>query len=93
MRFWVAFNRTIPVEVIRILSADSDWRVRDKVASRKDTPGDILEVLSRDTHEAVLSSVAGNPRTPVAALRVLSRHPWNQIREKSLRQLQNRSEA
>jgi len=92
MRFWVAFNRTIPAEVMRILACDPDWRVRDKVASRKDTPGDILELLSGDLHEAVLSSVAGNSGTPVAALRDLSRHPWSQIREKSLRQLRSRHE-
>jgi hypothetical protein len=92
MRFWVAFNRTLPVEVLRILAGDSDWRVRDKVASRRDAPGDILELLSSDGHEAVLSSVAGNPGTPAEALEILSRHSWDQIQEKSSRQLRARQE-
>lgn len=90
MRFWVAFNRTLPPEVLRVLAGDSDWRVRDKVASRRDTPSDILELLSGDAHEAVLSSVAGNPGTSSRALELLSQHPWSQIQEKSSRQLRVR---
>ncbi|WP_431681832.1 hypothetical protein [Kitasatospora sp. KL5] len=93
MRFWVAFNRTLPVEVLEVLAGDGDWRVRDKVASKRDTPAGVLEVLSGDQHEAVLSTVAGNPGTPTRALEALSRHSWDQIREKALKQLRDRREA
>lgn len=87
MRFWVAFNRTVPAEVLRELAQDADWRVRDKVAGRRDTPPDVLGTLALDEHEAVASSVAGNPNTPDAALRALAEHPWDEVSDKARRRL------
>ncbi|MEU8222521.1 hypothetical protein [Kribbella sp. NPDC048915] len=84
MRFWVAFNRTLPAEVVRLLSQDSDWRVRARIASRKDAPGDVLAALSADPHDAVAASVAGNPGTPDDALTRLTGHHWDQVRSKAL---------
>ncbi|WP_367322736.1 hypothetical protein [Streptomyces sp. HUAS ZL42] len=87
MRFWVAFNRTVPVEVLRQLAQDADWRVRDKVASRRDTPPDVLGDLALDESDAVASSVAGNPSTPDTALRALIEHPWDQVSDKARQRL------
>lgn len=87
MRFWVAHNRTIPAEIMRVLAADEDWRVRDRIATKNACPGEILELLSTDTHDAVASTVAGHPNTPDAALRRLAVHPWEQVREKALHRL------
>lgn len=89
MRFWVAFNRTVPAEVLQQLAQDADWRVRDKVASRPDAPVDVLAGLAQDEHDAVASSVAGNPRTPRAALRALVDHPWDQVRDRARRRLES----
>jgi hypothetical protein len=93
MRFWVAHNRTVPVEVLRVLATDEDWRVRDRIASRRACPPEILTLLSKDGHEAVLSTIAGHPHTPTAVLERLANHPWSQITEKALRQLSQRNEA
>ncbi|MFF7160707.1 hypothetical protein ACFZBP_04805 [Streptomyces sp. NPDC008086] len=87
MRFWVAFNRTVPADVLRQLAKDADWRVRDKVAGRRDTPPDVLGELARDAHDAVVSSVAGNPSTPDDALRVLAAHPWDQVSDTARKRL------
>lgn len=87
MRFWVAFNRTVPPEVLRQLAQDTDWRVRDKVAGRRDTPADVLGALAQDEHDAVASSVAGNPSTPQTALRALAEHHWDQVRDKAQQRL------
>ena len=87
MRFWVANNRTIPPSVMRVLASDSDWRVRDRIASKNSCPSDILELLSADSHDSVASVVAGHPNTPDAALHRLAHHPWAHVREKALRQL------
>ncbi|MFB7429629.1 hypothetical protein ACFC0K_40900 [Streptomyces hydrogenans] len=92
MRFWVAHNRTTPAEILRTLAGDSDWRVRHRIASRASCPGEILEMLSRDSHDSVASAVAGHPRTPVAAIQHLADHPWNQVREKAIRQLTERAD-
>ncbi|GGM12352.1 hypothetical protein GCM10010129_65510 [Streptomyces fumigatiscleroticus] len=92
MRFWVTFNRSVPDEVLRLLVRDDDWRVRANIAGRKKAPEDVLDTLSRDDHDAVVSSVAGNPVTPTDALTRLSRHPWEQVREKALEQLQERQQ-
>lgn len=87
MRFWVAFNRTVPADVLRQLAKDADWRVRDKVAGRSDTPADVLGELAKDAHDAVVSSVAGNPSTPEEALLILAAHPWDQVSDTARRLL------
>lgn len=93
MRFWVAHNRTIPQEVMRVLAADEDWRVRDRIATKNSCPSDILEALSSDSHDAVASAVAGHPNTPSSALRRLARYPWEQVSGKAIRQLADRGEV
>lgn len=93
MRFWVAHNRTVPAEVLRVLIDDSDWRVRDRIANRNSCPGDILALLADDEHEAVASTVAGHLNTPDSALRKLTSHAWSQVREKAIDQLERRGVA
>ncbi|WP_328427488.1 hypothetical protein [Streptomyces sp. NBC_00443] len=83
----VAFNRTVPPEVLQQLAQDTDWRVRDKVAGRRDTPADVLGALAQDEHDAVASSVAGNPSAPDTALRALTEHHWDQVRDKAQQRL------
>lgn len=92
MRFWVANNRTVPDEVLRILACGDEWRVRHRIAIKNACPGDILELLSSDDHDSVASSVAGHPNTPSSALRRLASHPWGQVAEKAIRQLSERGE-
>lgn len=90
MRFWVAHNRTVPPEILRILVNDDDWRVRDRVASKRRCPPEILALLSEDSHDAVLSTVAGHPNTPTDVLVRLSGHSWSGVRDKAQRQLLER---
>lgn len=93
MRYWVAHNRTVPEEVLRILAADPEWRVRHRVASRRSCPSDILELLSNDTHDSIASLVAGHQNTPSSALWRLARYPWDQVSTKAIRQLSERGET
>lgn len=93
MRFWVAHNRTVPREVLRLLAVDPDWRVRHRVAARKDCPVDVLELLADDRHDSVASVVAGHPDTPDSALRRLAGHTWEQIRDKAVRRLAERGDG
>ncbi|MFY1672570.1 hypothetical protein ACN27G_21820 [Plantactinospora sp. WMMB334] len=92
MRFWVAHNRTVPEEILRILAVDPEWRVRHRVASRRSCPSGILELLSNDTYDSVASLVAGHPNAPSSALRRLAKYPWDQVSEKAIRRLTERGE-
>ncbi|MFJ6573656.1 hypothetical protein ACIQNU_40290 [Streptomyces sp. NPDC091292] len=92
MRFWVANNRTVPDDILRMLARDNDWRVRHRVASKMSCPIDILELLSVDGHDSVASLIAGHPKTPTTALRRLLKYPWDQVVEKATRQLVARGE-
>jgi hypothetical protein len=93
MRFWVAHNRTVPEEMLRILAVDPEWRVRHRVASRRSCSSDILELLSNDTNDSIASLVAGHPNTPSLALRRLAQYPWDQVSTKAIRQLSERGLA
>jgi hypothetical protein len=91
--FWVAHNRTVPPQVLRLLVTDPDWRVRSRVASKRKCPPEILRLLSDDENEAVLATVAGHPNTPTDALVRLTGHSWSQVRERARRQLAQRESS
>ncbi|MFE4722224.1 hypothetical protein ACFRLW_38700, partial [Streptomyces sp. NPDC056728] len=68
MRFWAAHNRTVPSEILAELIKDPDWRVRDRVASKRRCPPELLERLADDPHDAVWRLVAGHPHSPRSAV-------------------------
>lgn len=43
MRFWAAYNRTAPAEILAELIKDSDWRVRGRVLRKKACPPELLD--------------------------------------------------
>jgi hypothetical protein len=45
MRFWVAQNKTVPIEVLEQLADDPDPRVRGMVAGKRKLPETPLELL------------------------------------------------
>lgn len=87
-RFAVAYNKTIPDEILHLLARDSDWRVRQGVASKRRCPPDILALLAADENESISSTVASHPNTPPEALLALVNHPWEAIREKVARRIE-----
>jgi hypothetical protein len=64
MRRWVAHNKTVPLEILRKLACDEDWRVRRMVASKRKLDRALFEFLSRDEHQAVRTTVAANAKVP-----------------------------
>jgi hypothetical protein len=70
-RRWVAHNKTIPDDIIRVLASDQDAEVRWTIAAKRRTPGDVLRVLGADPDASVRARVANNPKTPPALLREL----------------------
>ncbi len=53
----------IPLELLRSLSADPDWRVRVACAGNHSAPTDILDRLMRDTDADVRAAALNNPAT------------------------------
>lgn len=92
MREWVAHNKTVPMEILRMLVADPDWRVRHMVAMKNKADARILEQLSADEDESIRMRVARHRNTATETLRRLLDDPWDQIREKAAERLRERGE-
>ncbi|WP_131745048.1 HEAT repeat domain-containing protein [Frankia sp. Cppng1_Ct_nod] len=88
MHFWVAHNKKVPIEVLRILARDGDDRVRGMVARKRKISEDILTALAADPDESVRNAVALNPRTPRALLEMLARDPWEVIRKNARKRIE-----
>lgn len=81
MRFWVAQNKTIPHEILRVLASDEDWKVRSMVARKRKLEPGILDELAADPNDAVRESVARHRNTPRLTLEKLAAgDPWSEVR-------------
>lgn len=56
---------------LRLLSADSNPKIRESVASSHNTPADLLERLAKDPDDGVRACVAKNEAAPCDVLRGL----------------------
>lgn len=72
MRFWVAQNKTTPLDVLRVLGENADARVRGMVARKRRAPEDLLLRLARDPDAGVRNAVAYNAKASRAVLDVLA---------------------
>jgi hypothetical protein len=79
-RFWVAQNKMVPLEILRILADDADPRVRSMVAMKRKLTPDILAQLARDPDESVRLSVARHKRVPRYVLEELRSDDWSEVR-------------
>ena len=75
MRFWVAHNKTVPLEILDILAKDGDSKVRSMVASKNKLTPKLLEQLSRDDHESVRQTVACHRKVSIPVLERLTKDP------------------
>lgn len=80
-RFWVAQNKTVPLEILKILASDEDPRVRGMVARKRKLSPDLLDLLSRDSSETVRLQVARHRHTSRDTLDALTTDAWDQVRE------------
>ncbi|MGW2174005.1 HEAT repeat domain-containing protein [Streptomyces sp. NPDC001705] len=79
-RFWVAQNKTVPLEILQVLASDSDPRVRSMVASKRKLTPDVLTTLASDSDESVRLAVARHKSIPRAVLELLRSDKWEEIR-------------
>lgn len=77
MKIWVAHNKTVPLEILGVLSTDSDAEVRLTVAMKRKCSPEIMERLASDVDFRVRMAIARNPRTPPHVLQrlLLDSHP------------------
>ncbi len=72
MKIWVVHNKTVPGEILEMLSVDEDAEVRIAVAMKRRTPPEVLLRLAGDSEFGVRMAVACNRKAPLSALRSLS---------------------
>ena len=87
MRFWVAHNKTVPMEILTILAADADTSVRHMVASKNKLSEDLQTQLAADPEINVRRAVVRNRKVSMAALHILSNDEHEEIREIARRKM------
>jgi hypothetical protein len=81
MRFWVAHNKTVPMEILAILARDADSSVRHMVASKNKLSKDLQKQLASDPEFSVRRAVVQNRKVTMAALHILSNDENEAIRK------------
>ena len=92
MHQWVAYNKTVPREILKILAYSNDWRVRNMVAMRRAAGPEILSLLMKDESEAVRSEVAYNAKVTKEILEYLLTDESEDIREVAAEKLAKMSD-
>ncbi|MFT4254762.1 MAG: hypothetical protein QM608_20040 [Caulobacter sp.] len=64
MRFWVAQNKSVPLEILRDLAVDEDAGVRWMVAARRKLDRPLFELLLRDSDHGVIDRLVVNTKAP-----------------------------
>jgi hypothetical protein len=81
MKKWVAMNKTIQLEILKILAQDSDSEVRSVVAEKRKLDRALFEELSRDIDEVVRKRVAYNKKVPSDILERLKNDSSQLVRD------------
>ncbi|MGV9504770.1 hypothetical protein [Streptomyces tendae] len=79
--FWVAHNKTVPLEILQMLAKDQDPKVRFMVASKRKLTPDLLTELAADSDESVRLAVARHKRAPRGVLEQLCADTWEEVRD------------
>jgi len=87
MRFWVAQNKTVPLEILQLLARDEDTSVRSMVERKRAVDPPTLDLLAGDADDGVRLAVARNPATSEATLRRLVDDPYEEVRAHVRRRL------
>lgn len=72
MRVWVARNKTVPPEIIRLLAKDNDPLVRGSISRKYPLEDDLYHDLSVDIDEGIRAGLTYNKKIPVDILKYMS---------------------
>ena len=81
MKFWVAHNKTVPVEILKILATDDDVRVRAMVAQKRKLPERLQLKLAKDPDYSVRQSLVYNAKITKKTLDMLLQDPEQKIKK------------
>jgi len=79
LSFWVAQNKSVPVEILESLALNEDSCVRCMVARKRKLPVSIMERLIEDTDESVRLALVRNPKLPMQLISRLVSDSWVEI--------------
>lgn len=71
LKIWVVHNKTVPLEILRVLANDQDVIVRERVACRRKLTEELFVLLAKDPSSSVRGTVAGNAKVPKHVLEQL----------------------
>ena len=81
MREWVAYNKSVPLEILEILASDPNVRVRWGVVMKRKIGIDLLQKLALDEDETVRSRVARHRRATTELLESLRNDESSLVRQ------------
>lgn len=87
MRKWVAHNKTVPIEILEVLSRDENPEVRVAVALKRKLTRTIFERLAADLDESVRARIACNPKAPRDVFERLSRDTSSLVSDAATRRM------
>lgn len=61
-KVWVIRNKTVPIEILELLSADGDPKIRAEVAAKRKINKDIISKLAQDQDENVRHALMRNAK-------------------------------
>lgn len=79
MKVWVARNKTIPAEILEILSKDPDSQVRHAVAMKNKLPPHLMLLLAMDVDDSVRERIVYNKNAGESVLRILANDPSESV--------------
>ena len=68
----VVSNKTVPIEILVLLSDDPDPWIRSHVASKRKLTSELFERLARDEDSSVRARIACNAKVPLEVLEMLT---------------------
>jgi len=87
LAFWVAQNKSVPIEILEKLALNEDSKVRDMVARKRKLPENIMLLLAEDSSESVRLALANNAKITKKVLEKLVNDSWQEVRNKAMEKL------
>ncbi|UIO41551.1 hypothetical protein LOY85_22545 [Brevibacillus brevis] len=87
MSFWVAQNKSVPVEILSILASHPEESVLSMVASKNKLPEELQIKLASDPEFFVRQRIAYNKKATFKALQILSHDNNDELRTHALKRI------
>ena len=90
MHFWVAQNKTVPIEILEELADSPEWRVRHMIASKNKIPESLQKKLATDKNPLVRSALVTNKKVRLGTLYILLNDEDEEIRFKARERIEKK---